>query len=267
MRGGKSKPSNVVVRFLSESSSSIASVHHNGVRYRFVKRGFDVVMSTTLLVVLSPLLGWIAAVIVRKKDGPVLYRALRAGRHGRPFEMLKFRTMIVDADRLGGPSTSDEDARLTQPGKALRRWKLDELPQLVNVFRGEMSFVGPRPQVLAEVASYTDVERRLLLMRPGITDWASVCFRAEGSILADFDDADAAYERLIRPSKSWLGLQYVDNASLRTDVMILIATVAAVFGRAAVLPEVPDDVVERLGLLARPGDGHLSLGKDSERPR
>jgi lipopolysaccharide/colanic/teichoic acid biosynthesis glycosyltransferase len=162
--------------------------------------------------------------------GPVLYRGTRVGLDGRPFPMLKFRSMVVDAARMGGPSTADDDPRLTRAGSSLRRWKLDELPQFINVLRGDMSLVGPRPQVPVDVDRYTADERQLLAVRPGITDWASVFFRHEGAILAGHPDPDRAYDELIRPRKIELGLAYVRHRSLRTDLRILGLTALAVLG-------------------------------------
>ncbi len=138
--------------------------------------------------------------------------------------MYKFRTMVVNAERLGGPSTPEDDPRLTRTGRMLRRFKLDELPQLFNVLKGEMSFVGPRPQVVEEVANYSEGERLLLSVRPGITDWSSLRFHNEGEILHGHTDPDRAYAELIRPEKMRLGLEYVRRATLKDDVEILFRT-------------------------------------------
>jgi lipopolysaccharide/colanic/teichoic acid biosynthesis glycosyltransferase len=160
--------------------------------------------------------------------GPVLYRGTRVGRGGTLFRMLKFRTMVVDAEKLGASSTPDDDPRLTAAGRILRRYKLDELPQLINVFRGEMSFVGPRPQVQWAVDRYTPEERALLSVRPGITDWASIKFHNEGRILRSSTDPDGDYLRLIEPEKTRLGLEYVRRRSLSTDVRIILQTVRVI---------------------------------------
>jgi lipopolysaccharide/colanic/teichoic acid biosynthesis glycosyltransferase len=175
--------------------------------------------------VLSPALAAIIWRIRRDADGPVFYTGPRVGRDGRPFKMFKFRTMVVNADRVGGPNTPDDDDRLTKTGRTLRKYKLDELPQLLNVLKGEMSFVGPRPQVAGEVANYTEEERQLLTVRPGITDWASLRFHNEGEILRGHPDPDRAYAELIRPEKMRLGLQYVRSATLKDDLSILVQTV------------------------------------------
>ena len=151
--------------------------------------------------------------------------------------MYKFRTMVADADRIGGPSTSEDDPRLTRTGAMLRRYKLDELPQLVNVIKGDMSFVGPRPDVPTEVAKYTAEERLLLTVRPGITDWASLRFHNEGQILRGYEDPHAAYLQLIRPEKVRLGLEYVEHGTFKTDLAILLRTLALLLpGRRDVEP-------------------------------
>jgi lipopolysaccharide/colanic/teichoic acid biosynthesis glycosyltransferase len=195
-------------------------------RWRPVKRAFDVALASLGLILLSPVIAAIAMRIRIDRDGPVLYGGTRVGLGGKEFKILKFRTMVTDADRVGGPNTPDDDPRLTRTGRVLRRHKLDELPQLLNVLGGSMSFVGPRPQVPEEVAGYTDEERLLLTVRPGITDWASLRFHNEGEILKSQPDPDRAYAELIRPEKMRLGLQYVRRGTLRDDVKILLRTVA-----------------------------------------
>ena len=195
-----------------------------------LKRTFDLILALCALVLLGPLLLLVAVLIKLDDGGPVLYRGVRIGRAGVPFRICKFRTMVMNADRLGGPSTPDDDPRITKPGLWLRRSKLDELPQLLNVMSGKMSFVGPRPEVAREVALYSDEERALLRVRPGITDWASIRFRDEGAILRGATDPHETYRRVIRPEKMRLALEYVRTASLATDVQILLATLRAVVG-------------------------------------
>jgi len=197
-----------------------------------LKRAFDLTFAAVALVVLAPLLLAIAATIRLDDGGPVFYRGTRIGRGEAPFRIFKFRTMVVNADRIGGPSTSDDDPRITRPGARLRRWKLDELPQLLNVIRGEMSLVGPRPEVAQEVALYDTEERALLSVRPGITDWASIRFRNEGALLRGAADPHETYRRVIRPEKMRLALKYVRTASFGADLRILMATVRAVVGRS-----------------------------------
>jgi lipopolysaccharide/colanic/teichoic acid biosynthesis glycosyltransferase len=195
------------------------------------KRLLDLALALLSLPVTAPVFLTCAAAIRFREGKPVLYRGTRAGLHGRPFVMYKFRTMVSDAEGRGGTSTAADDDRITPVGHVLRRWKLDELPQLVNVLKGEMSLVGPRPQVLDEVATYTDEERQILSVKPGITDYASIRFRDEGEILRGQPDPDEAYQRLIRPEKMRLGLLYAREPSLRADVRILWDTLMAVFGR------------------------------------
>ena len=188
------------------------------------KRAFDIALSSVGLVVASPVILGIWARIKLDRDGPAIYAGRRVGIGGREFRMYKFRTMVANADRVGGPNTPDDDPRLTRTGKFLRRYKLDELPQLVNVLKGDMSFVGPRPQVVEEVAGYTPEEREILNVRPGITDWSSLRFRNEGEILAGHADPDRAYAELIRPEKMRLGLEYVRRGTFRDDLAILWKT-------------------------------------------
>lgn len=200
-------------------------------RSLWLKRGVDLALAGIGLIMTSPVIGLVWWRIRREGDGPVLYRGMRAGRGGRPFEMYKFRTMVTMADKLGGSSTADDDPRITSTGRLLRRYKLDELPQLFNVLKGDMSLVGPRPQVLHEVAEYNDEERELLRVRPGITDRASIRFHNEGEILRGQPDPDAAYAELIRPEKIRLGLEYVRHGTLREDFGILWQTVSVPFRR------------------------------------
>jgi lipopolysaccharide/colanic/teichoic acid biosynthesis glycosyltransferase len=193
-----------------------------------LKRLFDIVGSLLGLIVLLPLLVGLAVLIKRESSGPVFYRGLRVGRGGKAFRIFKFRTMVANADRIGGPSSAADDPRITRVGSFLRRYKLDELPQLINVVKGEMSFVGPRPEVLQEVLLYTEAEKRLLEVRPGITDWASIRFRNEGEILRGSSDPHQTYREKIRPEKIRLGLEYVHSHSFLTDCRIIIRTLKTI---------------------------------------
>lgn len=195
-----------------------------------MKRLSDILLSTFGLIILAPLLMFCALWIKLNSTGPVLYRGDRVGQGGRDFRILKFRTMVVDADKIGGSSTSADDPRITACGRFLRRYKLDELPQLFNVLWGEMSFVGPRPQVRWAVELYSAEEKQLLEVRPGITDYASLVFRNEAEILKGCGDPDEAYLEKIAPQKIRLGLNYVRKHSLWTDLTIIIATVLAIPG-------------------------------------
>jgi lipopolysaccharide/colanic/teichoic acid biosynthesis glycosyltransferase len=166
------------------------------------KRVFDIVCALAGLVFLGPLLLWIAWRIRREDGGPVFYRVVRVGLHGKPFRIFKFRTMVVDAEKLGASSTSDDDPRITGIGKSLRKYKLDELPQLINVLKGDMSFVGPRPEVKKFTDLYTEEEKAILTVKPGITDWASIWNSDEAAVLAGAEDADEVYLKLIRAQRS-----------------------------------------------------------------
>jgi len=196
--------------------------------YPIAKRAFDLICSVLILAILSPFLLALAAWIKATSRGPVLYSAPRVGLGGRPFRMYKFRTMVADADRIGGSSTPADDPRITPVGRRLRRYKLDELPQLFNVMAGDMSLVGPRPQVQWAVDLYSTEERHVLTVPPGITDYASLRFPDEGEILRTSTDPDRDYMEKIHPEKMRLSLEYVRKRSFRTDLSILAGTLAAI---------------------------------------
>jgi lipopolysaccharide/colanic/teichoic acid biosynthesis glycosyltransferase len=189
-----------------------------------LKRSFDLVLAAIGLLLAAPLLLVLAAAIKLESRGPVFYRGLRAGCGGRPFRIFKLRSMVVDAEAVGGPSTAGDDPRITRVGAFVRRFKLDELPQLLNVLNGTMSFVGPRPEVLSEVAEYDQEQRRVLELRPGITDWATIWNADEGAVLAGADDPHQAYKELIQPTKLRLQLRYYESRSLWIDLKIILCT-------------------------------------------
>lgn len=198
--------------------------------YPILKRAFDLAAALAgLLVVGVPML-IIAALIKQHDGGPVLYSGTRIGRGGTPFRMHKFRTMVMNADRIGGSSTPEDDPRITPVGRFLRRYKLDELPQLLNVLTGEMSLVGPRPQVAWAVAQYSPEERLVLTVPPGVTDPASLAFHNEGELLRGAADPDQAYMELIHPHKMRLSLEYVRTRSLWQDLRIILKTLGAIAG-------------------------------------
>jgi lipopolysaccharide/colanic/teichoic acid biosynthesis glycosyltransferase len=198
-----------------------------------LKRGFDVALSSVLLVVSSPLIAGIALKIkMADRDGPAIYAGKRLGRGGREFRMYKFRSMVTNADKVGGPNTSDADSRITPTGRFLRRYKLDELPQLLNVWKGDMSFVGPRPEVPSQAAKWTPEERQILRVRPGITDWSSLKFHNEGEILAAHPDPDRAYDEIIKPVKLQLSREYVERSTFADDLRILRDTAMLPFKRS-----------------------------------
>jgi lipopolysaccharide/colanic/teichoic acid biosynthesis glycosyltransferase len=192
------------------------------------KRLFDIITALVGLILMGPLLLCIAWFIYREDGGTIFYRGERIGKDGVPFRIFKFRTMVVNADRIGGPSTPDDDPRITHIGRKLRKHKLDELPQLINVFLGDMSLVGPRPEVKCYTDTFTLEEKAILSVRPGITDWATIWNPDEGSILAGAPDPDRAYEELIRPTKLKLQLEYAHNHSFFSDVKIIFLTLLAI---------------------------------------
>ena len=197
--------------------------------YQAAKRAFDFALSAVALAILSPVVAAIAIGVKAGSRGPVLYRGTRVGLNGKPFQMLKFRTMVVDADKIGGSSTPEDDPRVTPIGKKIRKYKLDELPQLWNVLKGDMSFVGPRPQVQWAVDLYTPEERTILSVRPGITDEASLKFSNEAEILKGSTDPDKDYIEKIHPEKMRLSLEYVRNRSFPGDLSIIARTAGAIF--------------------------------------
>lgn len=188
----------------------------------------DLTLSALGLIVLSPALAAIALWIKLDSAGPVFYRGVRVGRDGVEFRMFKFRSMLQNADAIGGTSTPEDDPRITRPGKFLRKYKLDELPQLLNVLNGSMSLVGPRPQVRWAVDLYTPEEKTILRVKPGITDYASLRFRDEGEILKGSTNPDKDYLEKIHPEKMRLSLEYARTHSTWLDCKILASTVAAI---------------------------------------
>lgn len=197
--------------------------------YPVAKRVLDFAAALLGMVVLSPLLAVITIAIKLSSQGPVLYAAPRVGIGGGLFRMYKFRTMVTNADMIGGSSTPDDDARITGVGQFLRRYKLDELPQLLNVLGGTMSLVGPRPQVKWAVDLYTPAQRKVLEVQPGITDYASLQFPNEGEILRGSTDPDRDYMEKIHPEKMRLSLEYLARRSLLVDLGIIFRTLTTVF--------------------------------------
>lgn len=194
-----------------------------------IKRIFDIVGAVVGLAAISPLMGWFAWRIKIEDGGAFFYRGLRIGLNGKPFRIYKFRTMVFDADKIGPSSTSEDDPRVTKIGRFLRAHKLDELPQLINVLLGDMSFVGPRPQVQWAVDLYDDKEKTILSVRPGITDYASLLFSNEGEILKGSTDPDKDYMEKIHPLKTKLAMKYVNKHSLFVDVKIIMKTLTTLF--------------------------------------
>ncbi len=193
------------------------------------KRLFDIVCAGIGLLLLSPLLLAVAVWVKLDSRGPVMFRQERVGRFGRPFRIHKFRTMRVDAPKLGPQITIGDDARITRSGRWLRATKIDELPQLWDVLRGAMSLVGPRPEVPRYVAMYPAALREVVLsVRPGITDPASLSFRNESELLAKAADPEREYVEVVMPMKLGLAADYVRNASLMGDIRLILATLGAI---------------------------------------
>jgi lipopolysaccharide/colanic/teichoic acid biosynthesis glycosyltransferase len=192
------------------------------------KRVFDLAVSVPLLIVLSPVMCAIAALIKRGSHGPVFFTQERMGRNGNTFRLYKFRTMIADAPCSGPQVTSKGDPRVTGIGRALRRYKLDELPQLLNVIKGDMSLVGPRPEVKKYADAFRDEYSSILRVSPGITDYASLEFRNEEEILAGYDDTEDAYTRVILPEKIALYKKYINEMGFMADLKILFRTMREV---------------------------------------
>ena len=203
-----------------------------------MKRLFDMVVSFVGLIACAPVLLPVMFLVWRQDGYSPLYIAPRVARGGGSFKMIKLRSMIKNADMSGVDSTSGADPRITAVGHFIRRYKLDELTQLWNVFVGDMSLVGPRPNVKRETDLYSEEERKLLTVRPGITDFSSIVFSDEGDILKDQTDPDIAYNQLIRPWKSRLGIFYVEHRSFFLDLRLIVLTAVAILSRPAALHRV-----------------------------
>jgi lipopolysaccharide/colanic/teichoic acid biosynthesis glycosyltransferase len=163
------------------------------------------------------------------------YVSIRVGKDAKPFKIVKLRTMVVNAHKKGVDSTAINDSRITPVGHLIRRYKLDEITQLWNVLKGDMSLVGPRPNVKSETDIYTSTEKKLLSVKPGITDFASIVFSDEGEILSGKENPDIAYNQLIRPGKSALGLFYIKNSKIHIDIIILMITILSIVSRSSAL--------------------------------
>lgn len=193
-----------------------------------MKRLFDFICSFLGLLVLIPILGFVAFKIISEDGRPVFYRGERIGMHGKPFRIFKFRTMVADAEKLGVSSTADDDRRITNIGRFLRKYKLDEVPQLINVLVGDMSLVGPRPEVKKFTDMYSDEEKVIMDVRPGITDLASLWNPDEGKLLQGSTDPDKDYLEKIRPEKIRLQLKYLRERSFWGDIEIIFLTIRTI---------------------------------------
>lgn len=194
-----------------------------GKRARALKRAADLAVAGAGLAATWPAIVAIGALVKLDSDGPVFHRGVRAGIGGKPFKIFKFRTMVKNAEKVGGTTTADRDPRITRVGAILRKYKLDELPQLFNVLDGSMSLVGPRPEVFEYVDAYTEEERIILTVKPGITDYASIEFNDLASVVGG-DDADAAFREHVLGKKNRLRMRYVEEQSLANDLKIIFDT-------------------------------------------
>lgn len=228
-----------------------------------MKRSLDFAVAAVSLLVLFPIFLLVCVAIWLEDRHAPFYLGRRVGVDGRVFSMVKFRSMTPQADRTGVDSTAVGDPRITRVGAYIRRFKLDEFSQLVDVLMGDMSLVGPRPQVERDVGLYTDVERGLLKARPGITDFSSIVFADEGEILRGAEDPDLRYQQLIRPWKSRLGLHYVAVRTFWIDVRLILATVLHALDRGAALRWVSRMVAETGG---EPDLVRVALRQDELRP-
>jgi lipopolysaccharide/colanic/teichoic acid biosynthesis glycosyltransferase len=196
-----------------------------------LKRAFDIVAASVALIVLAPLLCVIAVLIKVDSHGPAIFRQRRLGQGARLFEMVKFRTMVVDAEAKGPTITVGDDPRITRVGRFIRRFDLDELPALVNVLKGEMSVVGPRPEVPRYLTYYTEEQKRIFSVKPGLTDPGTLAFRNEGALLVG-DDVERVYTREVLPRKLALSLAYVDRQSFLGDLGVICRTLFEIPFRA-----------------------------------
>jgi lipopolysaccharide/colanic/teichoic acid biosynthesis glycosyltransferase len=191
----------------------------------FLKRIFDIVFSLLGLIILLPVFLVIAIIIKMDSKGPVFFRQVRVGKDGKEFKILKFRTMVVDAEKKGMQITVGRDSRITKSGHFLRKFKLDELPQLINVLLGDMSFVGPRPEVPKYVAMYDEKQINVLKVKPGITDLASIEYKDENTLLGQSDDPEKTYIEEIMPRKLKLNIEYIMNLSIIFDTKLIFKTI------------------------------------------
>lgn len=192
--------------------------------YPSIKRFLDFFLAVVGIGALSPILLCLGSLVKATSSGDIFYRGWRSGLNGRPFRIFKFRTMVPEAERIGGPSTALNDPRLTTIGKFLRKYKLDELPQLLNIITGDMSFVGPRPQVKEYTEKYNREEKIILSVKPGLTDYASIKFINLDQLLGDVS-VDEKYLREIEPEKNRLRVKYAQEESFLVDFKILLMTV------------------------------------------
>ena len=196
---------------------------------RFIKRLFDIIASSIGIIILSPIFIGVSIAIKIDSKGSIFFKQARVGKDGKIFNILKFRTMVINAEELGQQITVGKDKRITKVGMFLRKAKIDELPQLINVFKGDMSLVGPRPEVPKYVKMYNEEQRRVLNVRPGITDIASLRYKDENDILGKVENPEEYYINTIMPDKLKLNLEYVEKSNILFDIFLIIKTIIKCF--------------------------------------
>ncbi|MDR3119055.1 MAG: sugar transferase [Mediterranea sp.] len=213
-----------------------------------MKRLFDIVFSLLGLIIISPVFIILSLIIVLDSRGGVFFRGVRIGQHGKDFRIFKFRSMVKDAEGKGKWNVGENDNRITRFGHFLRKSKLDELPQLINVLIGDMSFVGPRPELRYYVNMYTNREKKIIEMKPGITDWASVAHFKQFVSFTQSTDPDKEYVERIRPLKLELQLYYYEHKNFRMDIRIIAFTVLKMIFRNLELPKDIQEVITQFNL-------------------
>ena len=203
--------------------------------YNFSKYLLDFFISFLILIIISPLILFFCMVVFFYDRGNPIYISERVGFRGEIFKIFKIRTMVKNADKIGGTSTKNSDSRLLPVGIIIRKLKLDEIAQLINVLNSSMSLVGPRPNTSLDVSYYSNEELNILKVKPGITDFSSIIFADEGAILDAYKDPDIAYNQLIRPWKSKLGLFYIEKSDIFTDLNLILITFINIFNRKKAL--------------------------------
>lgn len=194
----------------------------------YAKRAFDLIFSILAIILLTPVFMIVSLWVLLDSKGTVFYHQTRVGRNKVDFQLIKFRTMCAHADQQGLLTVGSHDARITRSGYWLRKYKIDELPQLLNIIKGDMSFVGPRPEVAKYVALYNDAQQRVLTVKPGITDWASIEYIDENELLASAQDPEAFYRSDIIPRKIIQNLRYIDHKNLWVDLKIIVLTLRCI---------------------------------------
>lgn len=211
----------------SDKRSMKQKMAYKGIYNRKIKRWMDLVLAIIAIFLLIPVFILISILIVFDTGLPVFYKAERGGYHGKPFQIYKFRTMVKNADQLGGGTTALNDSRITHVGMFLRKSKLDEIPQLINIIKGEMSFVGPRPELVKYTQQYHGKEKLIFQVRPGITDYSSIAFINLDEVVGS-ENADEVYESKVLKKKNRLRIQYAETVSFQTDCYLFFTTVGKV---------------------------------------